>query len=124
MITRPFDESTYPIELPPALAEIIAFAREQANAGQSHVTNQMIAEHFDITLNAAYKRTRRLRDLGIFRSHLMWITRNGGSYAARQSNGELWSWLELYLQPLDRWGDQPDDVQTNFDPRRNGNGKE
>ena len=62
-ITRPFDEDSYPA-LPEALLEVLALARELANAG-THLRTMTVAERLDITRNAAYKRIRRLRELGL-----------------------------------------------------------
>ena len=77
-ITRPFDEDSYPA-LPEALLEVLALARELANAGQ-HLRTMTVAERLSISRNAAYKRIRRLRELGLLRSQLIWITDGSGSY--------------------------------------------
>ena len=85
VVTLPFDQDGYPIPLTPTQAAIVAlwrnsaaFAREQANSGHPVITTRLVAEHFGLTLNAAYKRLRRLRDKGIFYSQLIWITRDNG----------------------------------------------
>jgi DNA-binding transcriptional regulator YhcF (GntR family) len=120
-VTTPFDQDEYPISLTATQAAIVAFAREQANGGYPVITTRLVAEHFGLTLNAAYKRLRRLRDKGIFYSQLLWITRDNGSRKAvsRDENGKkrLYSWLELYLRPMTEWGQEPDQVQKRFDPR-------
>ena len=120
-VTLPFDQGEYPIPLTATQAAIVAFAREQANSGQPVITTRLVAEHFGLTLKAAYKRLRRLRDKGVFHSQLIWITRDNGSRKAvsRDGNGNkrLYSWLELYLRPMTEWGQEPDQVQKRFDPR-------
>ena len=119
-ITRPFDEDSYPA-LPEALLEVLALARELANAGR-HLRTTTVAERLSITCNAAYKRIRRLRELGLIRSQLMWITDESGSYpiTTRRRDGrkgaELRSWLESWPVGRERWG-QPDATQDRFDPR-------
>ena len=119
-ITRPFDEDSYPA-LPEALLEVLALARELANAGE-HLRTMTVAERLDISRNAAYKRIRRLRELGLLRSQLIWITDESGSYPirARRRDGrkgaELRSWLESWPVGRERWG-QPDATQDRFDPR-------
>ena len=122
MHTIPFDQDEYPILLTTMQAAIVAFAREQANSGQLVITTRQVAEHFGISMNAAYKRLRRLRDKGVFQSQLIWITRDNGSRKAvgRDENGKkrLWSWLELTLRPMTKWGQEPDQVQKRFDPRK------
>jgi len=122
MHTIPFDQGEYPVLLTARQAAIVAFAREQANSGQPVITTRQVAEHFGISMNAAYKRLRRLRDKGVFQSQLIWITRDNGSRKAvgRDENGKkrLWSWLELTLRPMNEWGQEPDQVQKRFDPRR------
>jgi hypothetical protein len=117
MHTIPFDQDKYPLPLPPALSSVVAFAREQANLDQPVITTRQVAERFDISMNAAYKRLRRLRDLGVFQSQLIWITRDNGSRkAVSHDDGEkhLWSWLELTLRPMSEWGQQPDLIQKRF----------
>lgn len=120
-VTLPFDQDEYPIPLTATQAAIVAFARERANGGRPVITTRLVAEHFGLTLNAAYKRLRRLRDRGVFHSQLIWITRDNGSRKAvsRDENGNkrLYSWLELYLRPMTEWGQEPDQVQKRFDPR-------
>lgn len=119
-ITRPFDEESYP-PLPEALLEVLALARELANAGQ-RLRTTTVAERLSITRNAAYKRIRRLRELGLLRSQLIWITDKSGSYPirARRRDGrkgaELRSWLESWPVSRERWG-RPDATQDRFDPR-------
>ena len=119
-ITRPFDEDSYP-PLPEALLEVLALARELANTGQ-RLRTTTVAERLSITRNAAYKRIRRLRELGLLRSQLIWITDESGSYpirARRRDGGkgaELRSWLESWPAGRERWG-EPDATQDRFDPR-------
>ena len=119
-ITRPFDEDSYPA-LTEALLEVLALARELANAGK-HLRTMTVAERLSITRNAAYKRIRRLRELGLLGSQLIWITDESGSYPirARRRDGRkgagLRSWLESWPVGRERWG-QPDARQDRFDPR-------
>ena len=82
--------------------------------------------HFGWSLNKAYKILRRLRDKGVFHSQLMWVILPNGAHAARveeDGSRRLFSWLELHLQPMAQWGKVPDQVQTRFDPRVNGQGE-
>ena len=119
-ITRPFDEDSYP-PLPEALLDVLALARELANDGR-HLRTATVAERLSITRNAAYKRIRRLRELGLLRSQLAWITGGRGSYPIRikrrdgRKGVELRSWLESWPVGRERWG-QPDHTQDRFDPR-------
>ena len=119
-ITRPFDEDSYPA-LPEALLEVLALARELANAGQ-RLRTMTVVERLSISRNAAYKRIRRLRELGLLRSQLIWITDGSGSYPIRikrrdgRKGAELRSWLESWPADQERWG-QPDAMQDRFDPR-------
>ena len=119
-ITRPFDEDSYP-PLPEALLDVLALARELSNVGQ-RLRTMTVAERLDISRNAAYKRIRRLRELGLLRSQLIWITDESGSYPIRtrrrdgRKGAELRSWLESWPVGRERWG-QPDAKQDRFDPR-------
>ena len=119
-ITRPFDEDSYP-PLPEALLDVLALARELANAS-THLRTMTVAERLSISRNAAYKRIRRLRELGLLRSQLNWITGGSGSYPIRtrrrdgRKGVELRSWLESWPVSRERWG-QPDATQDRFDPR-------
>ena len=119
-ITRPFDEDDYP-PVPEALLEVLALARELANAGEQ-LRTMTVADRLGISRNAAYKRIRRLRQRGLLRSQLMWITDKGGSYPikVKRRDGrkgiELRSWLESWPAGQERWG-EPDDVESRFDPR-------
>ena len=114
VVTLPFDQDGYPIPLTPTQAAIVAFAREQANSGQPVITTRLVAEHFGLTLNAAYKpfgcaqdrRLRRLRDKGVFYSQLLWITRdNGQGSEPRRKRQEAPLLLARALPPThDRMG--------------------
>jgi hypothetical protein len=58
-----------------------------------------------------------LRDKGVFHSHLVWITLPNGNHAAKvEEDGtrRLFSWLALHLQPMEKWGKEPDEIQTRF----------
>jgi hypothetical protein len=106
VVTLPFDQDGYPIPLTPTQAAIVAFACEQANSGQPVITTRLVAEHFGLTLNAAYKRLRRLRDKGVFYSQLLWITRdNGQGNEPRRKRQEAPLLLARALPPThDRMG--------------------
>ena len=80
-ITRPVDEHRYPtgMNLTRALLDLLVLARELANAGE-YLRTRTAAERLDISLYAAYKHIRRLRDLGLLHTQLMWATDNGGGH--------------------------------------------
>jgi len=118
MPTIPFDEATYPrLRFTRQQLDVIALARE---IQPEPIRTRIVAEHFGWTHNKAYKVLRRLRDKGVFHSQLMWVTLPNGAHAARvepDGTRRLFSWLELYLQPVEHWGRRPDDIQTRFRPR-------
>jgi hypothetical protein len=122
-ITRPFDESRYPpgLGLTRALLDVLALACELANTDE-YLRTRTVAERLGLTLNAAYKRIRRLRDAGLLHSQLMWITDGSGSYPIKvprrdgQRGIELRSWLIAWPAPSDQSG-EPDTVESRFDPR-------
>jgi hypothetical protein len=119
MITRPFDEAAYPrLHFSPQQLAVIALARQVA---PRPIRTKTIARRFGWSENKTYKVLRRLRDKGVFRSQLVWITTTNGSHAARvepDGTRRLFSWLELYLMPMDQWGREPDQVQSHFQPGR------
>lgn len=119
-VTRPFDEDTYPrLCLSRQQLDCIALAREMH---PRPIRTRVVAERFGWSFNRAYKVLRRLRDKGVFHSQLRWITLPNGNHAARvEEDGtrRLFSWLVLYLQPMDRWGHEPDEIQKRF-RRRDG----
>jgi len=114
-VTRPFDEDTYPrLYFSRQQLDCIALAREMH---PRPIRTRLVAERLGCTFNQAYKVLRRLRDKGIFRSQLKWITLPGGNHAAKvEEDGtrRLFSWLALYLQPMGKWGKEPDEIQTCF----------
>lgn len=122
-ITRPFDENHYPthLGLTRALLDVLALARELANDG-GYLRTRIAAERLDITFNAAYKRIRRLRDLGLLHTQLMWCTDDGGSHPIKvprrdgRKGIELRSWLVAWPTLSEQWG-KPDEVESRFDPR-------
>ena len=122
-ITRPFDESRYPpgLGLTRALLDVLALARELANTGE-YLRTRTVAERLGLTLNAAYKRIRRLRDAGLLHTQLMWATDGSGSYPIKvprrdgKKGIELRSWLVAWPSPPDQWG-KPDTIERRFDPR-------
>lgn len=100
-----------PTEIKPHLAEVMALFTN----GDKR-TNKEIAELLGITHNAAYKRSRELRDLGLLHSYPDWKTINDeGGAAWRDESGNMRSWLVLYRARTN----EPDEVQSIFDPRRN-----
>jgi len=117
MPTRPFDEHAYPrLCFSEQQLAVIALAR---GIHPEPIRTRVVAEHFGWTLNKAYKVLRRLRDKGVFHSQLMWVTLPNGAHAARvepDGTRRLFSWLELYLQPVEHWGRRPDEIQTCFRP--------
>jgi len=118
-VTRPFDESEYPrLRFSRQQLDCIALARE---LHPRPIRTRVVAERFGWTMNKAYKVLRRLRDKGVFHSQLRWITLPNGNHAARvEEDGtrRLFSWLELYLQPMGCWGHEPDEIQQHFRPNR------
>lgn len=120
-VTRPFDEDTYPsLHFSRQQLDVIALARE---THPKPLRTRLVAKRFDWTMSKAYQVLRRLRDKGVFRSQLKWITLANGNHAARvepDGTRRLFSWLVLYLQPMDRWGDQPDEIQKQFRRRDQG----
>jgi hypothetical protein len=118
-ITRPFDEDTYPrLHFSRQQLDCIALAREMH---PKPIRTRLAAERFGWSFNKAYKVLRRLRDKGVFRSQLRWITLPNGNHAARvEEDGtrRLFSWLALYLQPMESWGREPDQIQQQFRSRR------
>jgi hypothetical protein len=122
-ITRPFDEDRYSANpsLSRALLDVLALSRELANAGE-YLRTTIAAERLDISLNAAYKRIRKLRDAGLLHSQLMWLTDAGGSYPIKvpRRDGkcgiELRSWLIAWPTSPEQWG-RPDTIEHRFDPR-------
>jgi hypothetical protein len=122
-ITSPFDESRYPprLGLTRALLDALALARELANTGE-YLRTRTVAERLGLTLNAAYKRIRRLRDAGLLHTQLMWVTDDSGSHPIKvpRKDGkkgiELRSWLVAWPVPPERWG-EPDTIDHRFDPR-------
>jgi len=119
-VTQPFDEDTYPrLRFSRQQLDCIALAREMS---PKPIRTRLVAERFGWSFNKAYKVLRRLRDKGVFRSQLMWITLPNGNHAVRvETDGtrRLFSWLELYLQPIHRWGKEPDEIQKMFRPNNN-----
>ena len=130
-ITRPFDEHRYAtgLNLTRAPLDVLALARELAN-DDDYLPTRTAAHRLDIptpfgrglrSLNAAYKRIRRLRDAGLLHTQLMWATGNGGGYpikVPRRDGGkgiELRSWLIAWPTSPERWG-EPDEVESRFDP--------
>jgi len=115
VVTRPFDESDYPrLYFSQQQLGVIALARERAPQPLRTVT---VAHHFGWTENKAYKILRRLRDKGVFHSQLIWVTLPNGCHAARvepDGTRRLFSWLELYLQPVEHWGRWPHEIQIRF----------
>ena len=122
-ITRPYDEDDYPEEmgLTRALLDVLALARELANEGR-YLRTRTAAERLGISRNAAYKRIRRLRDMGLLRTQLMWVTGEDGGYPVRvprrdgKRGVELRSWLVAWPAPAQQWG-EADEIQGRFDPR-------
>lgn len=114
-ITRPFDESEYPpLHFSRQQLDVIALAREMH---PKPLRTKVVAKRFDWTMSKAYQVLRRLRDKGVFHSQLRWITLPNGNHAAKvepDGTRRLFSWLQLYLQPMNRWGHQPDGVQKRF----------
>ena len=80
-----------------------------------HASNRLLSEHLGITLNAAYKRTRRLRDLGYLHSTLIPETCDG-AYLWRDENGIPRCHLEFFI------GDGKPDLINGwlFDPTKGG----
>ncbi len=118
-ITRPFDEDTYPrLRFSRQQLDVIALAR---GVHPKPLRTRLVAERFGWSFNKAYKVLRRLRDKGVFHSQLRWITLPNGNHAAKvepDGTRRLFSWLALYLQPMAKWGSEPDEIQTCF--RRKG----
>jgi hypothetical protein len=118
-VTRPFDEDTYPrLHFSRQQLDVIALAREMY---PKPIRTKLVAERFGCSLRQAYKVLRRLRDKGVFHSQLRWITLPGGSHAAKvepDGTRRLFSWLNLYLQPMENWGKDPDEIQKRFRPNR------
>jgi len=114
-VTRPFDEDTYPrLYFSRQQLDCIALARE---IYPKPLRTKLVAKRLGCTFNQAYKVLRRLRDKGVFHSQLKWITLPGGNHAAKvEADGtrRLFSWLALYLQPMERWGKEPDEIQICF----------
>lgn len=121
-LTRPFDEVAYAsLNLSRALLDVLALARELANAGE-YLRTRSAAERLGITANAAYKRIRRLRELGLLHTQLMWVTDNGGAHPIRvprrdgKKGIELRSWLIAWPVSPEGWG-RADAIESRFDPR-------
>lgn len=114
-VTRPFDEDTYPrLYFSRQQLDVIALARGMY---PKPIRTKLVAKRLGCTFNQAYKVLRRLRDKGVFHSQLRWITLPNGNHAAKvEQDGtrRLFSWLALYLQPMERWGKEPDEVQICF----------
>ena len=114
-VTRPFDEDTYPrLYFSRQQLDVIALAREMH---PRPIRTKLVAERFGCSMHQAYQVLRRLRDKGIFHSQLLWITLPNGNHAAKvEEDGtrRLFSWLVLYLQPMNRWGHEPDEIQICF----------
>ena len=114
------DESQYPrLYFSRQQLDVIALARKLY---PKPIRTRLVAKQFGWTFNKAYKILRRLRDKGIFRSQLMWITLSNGNHAAKvEADGtrRLFSWLDLYIQPVERWGKEPDAIQKMFRPNNN-----
>jgi len=121
MPTIPFDEETYPrLYFSRQQLAVIALARE---IHPDPLRTKTVAEHFGWSFNKTYKVLRRLRDKGVFHSQLVWVTLPNGAHAARvepDGTRRLFSWLELYLQPVERWGRRPDEIQIRFRPDSSG----
>jgi hypothetical protein len=117
-ITRPFDEDTYPrLWFSRQQLDVIALAREMY---PKPIRTRLVAERFGCSFDQAYKVLRRLRDKGVFHSQLRWVTLSNGNHAAKvEEDGtrRLFSWLNLYLQPMENWGEDPDEIQKRFSPR-------
>ena len=118
-ITRPFDESEYPrLHFSRQQLDCIALAREMH---PKPLRTKLVAKRFSWTMGKAYKVLRRLRDKGVFHSQLRWITLPNGNHAAKvEKDGtrRLFSWLVLHLQPMENWGEKPDEIQKQFRSRR------
>ena len=116
-VTRPFDEDTYPrLRFSRQQLDVIALARELQ---PKPIRTKLVAERFGCSFNQAYQVLRRLRDKGVFHSLLRWITLPGGNHAAKvepDGTRRLFSWLNLYLQPVEKWGTEPDEIQKQFRP--------
>lgn len=122
-LTPPFDEKAYAhLNLSRALLDVLALARELANDDE-YLRTRTVAERLGITLNAAYKRIRRLRDRGLLQTQLMWCTDNGGGHPIKvprrdgKKGIELRSWLVAWPTSPEQWG-EPDEIESRFDPRR------
>jgi hypothetical protein len=118
-VTRPFDEDAYPrLYFSRQQLDCIALAREMH---PRPIRTRLVAERLGCTFNQAYKVLRRLRDKGVFQSQLKWITLPGGNHAAKvepDGTRRLFSWLVLYLQPMERWGHEQDEIQICFRRRK------
>lgn len=118
-VTRPFDEDTYPrLYFSRQQLDCIALARE---VYPEPIRTRVVAKRLGCTFNQAYKVLRRLRDKGVFHSQLKWITLPNGNHAAKvEQDGtrRLFSWLALTLQPMEKWGSEPDQIQKQFRARR------
>lgn len=116
-VTRPFDEDQYPrLYFSRQQLDVIALAREMY---PKPIRTRLVAERFGCSKSQAYQVLRRLRDKGVFHSQLRWITLPNGAHAAKvEEDGtrRLFSWLELYLQPIGKWGEEPDEIQKRFRP--------
>jgi hypothetical protein len=114
-VTRPFDEDSYPrLHFSRQQLDVIALAREM---NPKPIRTKLVAERFGCTFNQAYQVLRRLRDKGVFHSLLRWVTLPGGNHAAKvepDGTRRLFSWLALYLQPMEKWGGEPDEIQACF----------
>ena len=114
-VTRPFDEDQYPrLYFSRQQLDCIALAREMH---PKPIRTKLVAKRLGCTFNQAYKVLRRLRDKGVFHSQLKWITLPGGNHAAKvepDGTRRLFSWLALYLQPMEKWGSEPDEIQACF----------
>ena len=118
-VTRPFDEDTYPrLHFSRQQLDCIALAREMY---PKPIRTKLVAGRFGWTMTKAYQVLRRLRDKGVFHSQLRWIILPNGNHAARvEKDGtrRLFSWLVLRLQPMENWGERPDEIQKQFRSRR------
>jgi hypothetical protein len=116
-VTRPFDEHVYPrLHFTRQQLDCIALARETS---PKPIRTKLVANRFGWTKSKAYQVLRRLRDKGVFHSQLKWITLPNGNHAAKvdkDGTRRLFSWLVLYLQPMKRWGQDPDEIQKQFRP--------
>ena len=114
-VTRPFDEGMYPrLHFTRQQLDVIVLARE---IYPKPIRTKLVAERLGCSMGQAYQVLRRMRDKGIFHSQLRWITLPNGNHAAKvepDGTRRLFSWLVLYLQPMDRWGHKPDEIQTCF----------